>query len=65
MLGYVNGTYWREYAGEEILFYFLGSDIHEYPYYLLSSKEIVENQDQAKAYYSDYIDRKYDEVEID
>lgn len=65
LLEYVDGTYWREYAGEKIAFYFLGSDVEEYPYYLLSSKEIIENQNQAKEYYSDYIERKYDEVEID
>lgn len=45
--------------------YFLGSDVEEYPYYLLSSREIVENQNLAIEYYSDYIERKYEEVEID
>jgi SMI1 / KNR4 family (SUKH-1) len=65
LLEYVDGTYWREYAGEEITFYFLGSDVEEYPYYLLSSKEIIENQNQAIDYYSDYIERVYAEVEVD
>ncbi|MCC9074285.1 SMI1/KNR4 family protein [Flavobacterium sp. F-65] len=65
LLEYVDGTYWREYAGEEITLYFLGSDIQEYPYYLLSSKEIIENQNLAINYYSDFIERKYDEVAID
>ncbi|SHE65362.1 SMI1/KNR4 family protein [Pedobacter caeni] len=65
LLEYVDGTYWRAYAGEEIAFYFLGSDLDEYPYYLLSSKEILENQNQAFEYYSDHIEREYDEVEID
>ena len=65
LLEFVDGTYWREYKGEEITLYFLGSDVEEYPYYLLSSKEIVENQNQAIEYYSDYIERKYEEVEID
>jgi len=65
LLEYVDGTYWREYAGEEIAFYFLGSDVEQYPYYLLSSKEIIDNQNQAIEYYSDYIERTYDEVEID
>lgn len=27
ILEYVDGTYWREYEGEEISFYFLGSDV--------------------------------------
>lgn len=65
LLEFVDGTYWREYKGEEIILYFLGSDVEEYPYYLLSSREIVENHNQAIKYYSDYIERKYEEVEID
>ncbi|MDR2913741.1 MAG: SMI1/KNR4 family protein [Tannerella sp.] len=65
LLEYVDGTYWREYAEEEIAFYFLGSDVEKYPYYILSSKEIVENQNIAISYYSDYIERKFEEVEID
>ncbi|MHA7058857.1 SMI1/KNR4 family protein [Aquimarina sp. M1] len=65
LLGYVDGTYWRKYDKDEITLFILGSDIYEYPYYLLSSKEIVENQNQAKEYYSDYIERKYEGVEID
>lgn len=64
ILEYVDGTYWREYAGEEISFYFLGSDVEEYPYYLLSTKEIIENQNEAIEYYSDYIDRRYNELKI-
>ncbi|MBW1294055.1 SMI1/KNR4 family protein [Aquimarina litoralis] len=65
LLGYVDGTYWRKYAEEEITFFILGSDVYEYPYYLLSSKEIIENRNQATEYYSDYIERKYDGIEID
>lgn len=65
LLEYVDGTYWRTYADEEIAFFFLGSDLNEYPYYLLSSKEMVDNQHIARTYYADYIDRKYDHVEID
>lgn len=65
LLEYVDGTYWRKYGKDEITFYLLGSDMHEYPYYLLSSKEIIGNQNQAKEYFSDYIERKYDEVEVD
>jgi cell wall assembly regulator SMI1 len=65
LLEFVDGTYWREYKGEKIRLYFLCSDVEEYPYYLLSSREMVENQNQAIEYYSDYIERKYEEVEID
>ena len=36
LLKIVDGTYHREYQGEKITFYFLGSDVRGYPYYLLS-----------------------------
>lgn len=65
LLKYVDGTYWREYKGEKITFYLLGSDVEEYPYYLLSSEEIVKNRNQAKEYFADDIDRKFEGVEID
>lgn len=65
LLEYVDGTYWREYQGEQIAFFFLGSDIEEYPYYLLSSTEIIENKNKAIECFSDYIRRKYDFVTID
>lgn len=64
LLEYVDGTYWREYQGEKMAFYFLGSDIQEYPYYILSSKEILENQDSATNY-AEYIQREYEGVEMD
>ena len=65
LLEFVDGTYWREFNGQKITLYFLGSDVEEYPYYLLSSKEIIKNQKLAFEYYSDYIERIYDQVEID
>ena len=66
LLEFVDGTYWREYEGEEIAFYFLGSDIVEYPYYLLSAKQMYENRDIAFEYYEDYVNREYEgEVDID
>lgn len=65
LLEYVDGTYWREYKGEEITVCFLGSDVEEYPYYILSSEEMIKNQNIAQEYYHDFIDREYDEAEID
>ncbi len=58
LLDFVDGTYFREYGVEKVLFYFLGSDVSdgEYPYYLLSAKNIIENIDVAVQYYGDYID---------
>ncbi len=65
LLQYVDGTYWRKYKDDKITFFILGSDISEYPYYLLSSKRMVENRHNAREYFSDYIDRKYDGVDMD
>ena len=64
LLKNVDGTYFRKYKGETVVFYFLGSDVEEYPYYLLSSSQILESKDDAYKYYADYVDRKYEEVEI-
>jgi len=44
LLEYVDGTHWREYQGESIVFFFLGSDVEEYPYYLSSSETMVKDQ---------------------
>lgn len=62
LLKRVDGTYWREYAGEEVAFYLLGSDLSEYPYYLLSAEEMCESDLQ---WLEDYINREYEEVDID
>lgn len=64
LLGYVDGTYFREYEEGEILFYFLGSDMENYPYYLLSSERIIEHRNIAAADYSEDINREYS-IEID
>lgn len=40
LLRIVDGTYYRVYAGEKTVFYFLGSDLEEYPYYLLSADQM-------------------------
>lgn len=64
LLEIVDGTYWREYAGEKITFCFLGSDIEEYPYYLLSAEQMSHREDSD--WLEDYIDREFeDDVEID
>ncbi|RYZ48996.1 MAG: SMI1/KNR4 family protein [Sphingobacteriales bacterium] len=65
LLSYADGTYWREYAGEQIALYFLGSDVEGYPYYLLSAKEMIANEQLAAQNYGDYIERTYEEVDID
>lgn len=66
LLEYVDGTYWREYEGEKITFYILGSDVYEYPYYLLSVNQILESKNEAVNFYADYVNREYgDDVEVD
>lgn len=65
LLELVDGTYWREYAGEKVGFYFLGSDMEEYPYYLLSARQMAD----AKGYFrrwGDYlITREFDDIPVD
>lgn len=66
LLKYVDGTYWREYEGEKIVFYFLGSDVEEYPYYLLSANQILETKNEAVDFYADYVNREFgDDVDVD
>lgn len=45
----IDGTYFRQYGDEEVTYYFFGSDIDdgEYPYYLFSAQDIIENKDSA------------------
>ncbi len=64
LLKIVDGTYWREYQEKEITFFMLGSDVIEYPYYLLSASQIVETQYEAYEYYQDYVNRDYDAEDI-
>ncbi|WP_339120764.1 SMI1/KNR4 family protein [Fusobacterium nucleatum] len=65
LLKIVDGTYHREYQGEKITFYFLGSDVMGYPYYLLSSNQILENKKDGYCLFGGYIDGVYEDVEVD
>lgn len=65
LLKIVDGTYHREYQGEKIAFYFLGSDVMGYPYYLLSSSQILENKKDGYYLFGGYIDGGYEDVEVD
>ena len=64
LLKFVDGTYYRKYEKGEVLFYFLGSDIENYPYYLLSSEQIIKNKNKIYEHYSSYVDRDYEEYEV-
>ncbi len=64
LLKIVDGTYWREYAGKKFAFYFLGSDVEEYPYYLLSAKQMCKKGELD--WLNSYINREFgDDVAID
>ena len=65
LLKIVDGTYHRECQGEKITFYFLGSDVMGYPYYLLSSSQILENKKDGYYLFGGYIDGEYEDVEVD
>lgn len=60
LLRLADGTYWRAYQGEEIAFFFLGSDLEEYPYYLLSAKQMAETRDEAREFLDYLIARESD-----
>ena len=64
LLSYVDGTYHRKYKGHSTSLYFLGSRLEEYPYYLLSSEQIIENVDLAYDYYSEFVDREFDPEDV-
>ena len=67
LLRRIDGTYWRKYEKGTICDLILGADedMGDYPYYLLSAKQIVATQNEAFDFYADYINREYEEVEID
>lgn len=64
LLEYADGTYSRTYGNTTIRLYFLGSTLEEYPYYLLSSEEIIENECLAQKWYSSYVNREFDSEDI-
>lgn len=49
ILEIIDGTYWRKYRNEKVTYYFFGSDVDngEYPYFLFSAKDIINNKDAA------------------
>lgn len=62
LLKYSNGT-----NTNETDIYFFQSDVEDgkYPYYLINSSEMIEAKDDAKKYYSDFIERDLEDIEID
>lgn len=64
LLEFADGTHFRTYGSTKVSLYFLGSELKEYPYYLLSSEKIIQNQNYAQEFYSEYIDREFDPEDI-
>ena len=65
LLKLVDGTYYRIYGTEKTVFYFLGSDYEGYPYYLLSTNQIVETKDSFSQWGDYLINREYDDEPVD
>ena len=65
LLRLVDGTYYREYPADKVVFYFLGSDYEGYPYYLLSARQMVETRHQAKEFFDYFVTREYDDIPVD
>lgn len=65
LLEIVDGTYWRKYAEEEVTLIFLGSDIEEYPYYLLSAQQMIDTKDKFRKWGDYLINREFDDIPVD
>jgi len=66
LLETVDGTYWRKYGDEEVAFFFLGSDMAGYPYYLLSARQIADEKDEFQIWGDYLITREYgDDIPVD
>ena len=65
LLKLADGTYYRDYPDGRTLFYFLGSDMEGYPYYLLSARQIVKTKDDFAQWGNYLINRDYDDIPVD
>ena len=65
LLKLADGTYYREYSKGKVCFYFLGSDMEGYPYYLLSAKQMVKTKDDFAGWGDYLINREYGDIPVD
>jgi len=65
LLKIVDGTYWRKYGDEEITLLSLGSDMEEFPYYLLSAQQMVDTKDNFRVWGDYLINREDDDILVD
>lgn len=54
----IDGTYWRKYGENKVAVCILGSDVEEYPYYLLSTQQMLESskEEEDVSYLLEYQD---------
>ena len=66
LLRLVDGTYFRVYSKEQVILLALGSDMEEYPYYLLSVQQMIETKDEFGEWADYFITREYgDGIPVD
>ncbi|MBD5103217.1 MAG: SMI1/KNR4 family protein [Subdoligranulum sp.] len=65
LLEIADGTYWRKYSEEKIALLFLGSDIEEYPYFLLSAQQMIDTKDDFQTWGDYLINREFDDIPVD
>lgn len=65
LLSHVDGTYWKKYKEEDRSFYFLGSDVGEFPYYFLSARQMAGDHDAGYENYAAHVDRILKNVSVD
>ena len=62
LLRFADGTYYREYRpGEKTCLSFLGSDLEEFPYYLLSAEQMVKTRNEFQEWGDYLIKREFDD----
>ncbi|WP_122745085.1 SMI1/KNR4 family protein [Pseudomonas viridiflava] len=66
LLGQIDGTHYRDYPDGRVMVLVLGSDVYEYPYYLSSIAQILEESDtytrSIAQIYAGYLDEEPDLV---
>lgn len=65
LLEIVDGTYWRKYDEETVSLLFLGSDMEEYPYFLLSAQQMIDTKEDFREWGDYLITREFDDIPVD
>lgn len=65
LLEIADGIYWRKYAEDEVALLSLGSDMEEYPYFLLSAQQMIDTKDDFRAWGNYLINREFEDISVD